>query len=392
VAIEGPLKELGLHDVFQLLDLSRKTGMMRVTSHLRNNEGMVAFDRGAIVYAEIRSNPVRIGELLVRAGRITEAELEKARALQTQEREQFAMVPRRLGQILLSMGVLSERDLLKQVEFQVTEVAFELLSWQEGFFSFAEGPLSGVPADAMVKIRTETVLMEGARRIDEWSRIEGHIPHLGVVPTLAPAHEGAAGDMALLDLLPGEWEVLAQVDGDRDVRGIARALARSEFEVARVLFGLVSTGVVALTDPGHDRRARASGGGDAAALLAAAEGRLQGGDIAAAKEAALAAAALRPGEPKVHMLLARAHLKENRVNDAMEEAKRAVRLDPLSMDGHRIYGLTLVAGGRFADAGEQFSQWERLATDETPAADRDTVASAKAATHQLAQLLGGVRG
>ena len=51
MAIEGPLKELGLHDVFQLLDLSRKTGVMRVTSHLRNNEGMVAFDGGAIVFA-----------------------------------------------------------------------------------------------------------------------------------------------------------------------------------------------------------------------------------------------------------------------------------------------------------------------------------------------------
>src|SRR5260221_11332430 len=107
------------------------------------------------------------------------------------------MAPRRIGQILVSMGVLSERDLLKQVEFQVTEVAFELLSWQEGFFSFAEGPLSGGPADAMVKIRTETVLMEGARRIDEWSRIEGHIPHLGGVPVPAPSDGG--GHMGLLD-------------------------------------------------------------------------------------------------------------------------------------------------------------------------------------------------
>src|SRR3954464_8030104 len=147
--IEGPLKELGLHDVFQLLDLSRKTGVMRVTSHLRNNEGMVAFDGGSIVYAEIRSSPVRIGELLVRAGRITEEELERARAMQQQEREQFTTAPRRIGQILLGMGVLSERDLKKQVEFQICEVVFELLSWQEGFFSFSEGPISGVPSDAM---------------------------------------------------------------------------------------------------------------------------------------------------------------------------------------------------------------------------------------------------
>ena len=39
MAIEGPLKELGIHDVFQLLDLSRKTGTLRVTSELRDNDG-----------------------------------------------------------------------------------------------------------------------------------------------------------------------------------------------------------------------------------------------------------------------------------------------------------------------------------------------------------------
>jgi hypothetical protein len=384
VAIEGPLKELGLHDVFQLLDLSRKTGVMRVTSHLRNNEGMVAFDGGAIVYAEMRSNPMRIGELLVRAGRITEADLERARAVQ--EREQGS---RRLGQVLVSMGVLTERDLLRQVEFQVTEAVFELLSWQEGFFSFAEGALAGVPADAMVRIRTESVLMEGARRIDEWSRIEGHIPHLGVVPMLAPAD--ATGEMAQLDLLPAEWEVLAQVDGARDVREIARELARSDFEIARTLFGLVATGVLILRE-GDVRRPRASVGGDAGALLSAAELRLEGGDVAAAKEAALAAGALLPGEKRVHLLLARALLREHRPAEAIEEARRAVRLDPRSLDAYRWCALALAASGRFAEAVEQFTQWERLATPATPDDERETVMAAKAATHLLAELVGGARG
>jgi len=384
MAIEGPLKELGLHDVFQLLDLSRKTGVMRVTSHLRNNEGMVAIDGGNIVYAEIRSNPVRIGDLLVKTGRITEADLERARAAQEKEHN-----TRRLGQVLVSMGALTERDLMRQVEFQVTEVVFELLSWQEGFFSFAEGPLLGVPADAMVKIRTESILMEGARRIDEWSRIESHIPHLGVIPMLAAAGDG---DQILMDLLPAEWEVLAQVDGESDVRGIAGKLTRSEFEVARTLFGLVATGIVSLKDPGVDRRKRESVGGDAGALIEAAEGRLLSGDVAAAREAALAAAAMMPGEPRVHLILARAHLKEHQVAEAVEEARRAVRLDPLSMDGHRWFALALAAAGRFAESVEQFTQWERLADANTAEADRDVIGSAKAATQLLAQLLGGARG
>ena len=46
MAIEGPLRELGIHDVFQLLDLSRKTGVLSVISELRDNEGRVYFDGG----------------------------------------------------------------------------------------------------------------------------------------------------------------------------------------------------------------------------------------------------------------------------------------------------------------------------------------------------------
>lgn len=68
--IEGPLKELQIHDVFQLLDLGRKTGVLRVTSELRQNAGVVYFDGGGVIAAEIRSNPHQLGALLVRGGKV----------------------------------------------------------------------------------------------------------------------------------------------------------------------------------------------------------------------------------------------------------------------------------------------------------------------------------
>src|SRR5438094_5706651 len=108
---------------------------------------------------------------------------------------------RRLGEILVSLGALTRRELQRQVRFQIEEVVFEVMSWREGYFSFTEGPLSDVATETAVRIPTEALLMEGARRIDEWSRIESRIPHLGVVPTLAPPAGGAEGE---LDLLPPE--------------------------------------------------------------------------------------------------------------------------------------------------------------------------------------------
>lgn len=384
MAIEGPLRELGLHDVFQLLDLSRKTGMLRITSHLRDNEGTVFFESGAIVFAGIRSNPHRIGERLVEGGRITVEELGHARAVQQREGGR-----RRLGQILVEMGALTPRELEQEVERHIEEAVFELLSWREGSFSFAEGApgAAGPPADARVQLPTEKVLMEGARRIDEWSRIETRVPHLGVVPALAPLDPDGA--TTLLDLHPSEWEVLAEVDAQRDLRLIAAALQVSEFDVARTVFGLVTTGVVELRDPVARRQPRASVGDDSDALIAAAEVRLEAGDVEAARDAAQSALALRPDEPRVHLVLGRAQLALGLYGEAVEACRRAIRLAPDYADAHRWCGFALAATGRFRDARETWERWEQLVDGRADETERRQVAEACAAAAAFERMLGG---
>ncbi len=197
--IEGPLRELGLPDVFQLLELSRKTGVLRVTSRLRDDEGQVFFDRGRVVQAALRSKP------------------------------------------FTSVEASSEREHDRKARGQIEEAVFELLSWREGTFSFEERPIPEVAADSRVRIPTESLLMESARRIDEWSLIADKVPHAGVVPLLADV---AGEHESQLDLLPHEWEVLSLIDGRRDLAAISGALNRAEFETAKVVYGLVTTGVV----------------------------------------------------------------------------------------------------------------------------------------------------
>src|SRR5436309_14223233 len=302
--IEGPLRELGIHDVFQLLDLSRKTGALRVTSELRNNAGMISFEGGAIIAAEIRSNPHPIGALLLRTGKIGEADIHRARDMQVRQADK-----RRLAEILVAIGALTRRELERQVRFQIEEVVFEVMSWREGYFSFTEGLPDEVPADATVRIPTEALLMEGARRIDEWSRIESRIPHLGVIPTLAPPAGGAEGE---LDLLPPEWEMLAMIDGERDLRTIASERGRSELEVAKTLCGLESPGMVWLVDPGTARRERATLTSDLAELVARAEAALGRRELEEARTLAEQAAGVHPHDPTVHLLLGRIDLAAGR--------------------------------------------------------------------------------
>ena len=236
MAIEGPLRELGIHDVFQLLDLSRKTGALRVTSDLRDDEGVVLFDGGRVIHASVRSHPTSIERILRHAGKVSDADLAVAASLESLPGEG-------LGERLVRAGVITQRELERQLRLAIESVVFELLSWQEGFFSFEERAVADVPLDARIRISTESLLMEGARRIDEWSRIADKVPHLGVVPMLAPVEDDRA---SVLDLLPHEWEVLMMIDATRDLRAIAAALGRSEFEIAKIAYGLVSTGVVEL--------------------------------------------------------------------------------------------------------------------------------------------------
>jgi len=375
MAIEGPLRELGIHDVFQLLDLSRKTGVLRVTSDLRHNEGTVHFETGTIVFAEIRSNPHPLGALLLRTGKITEADLERARDMQTRQGD-----ARLLGQILVALGAISPRELERQMRFQIEEVVFEMMSWHEGFFSFGEEPV--VVAEDAVRIRTEALLMEGARRIDEWSRIEKRIPHLGVVPQLAPALDGEAGQ---LDILPAEWEILALIEGTRDVRTLATELGRSDFDVAKTLFGLESAGVVTLVDQGPARPERGSTTAHLAELVARAEDALVRKDLGRARAEGEQAAALFPHDATVQLLLGRIHLAAARPGDAGDALRRALHLDPLLVAAHRVLGYALVASGRFAEAVEQWDQWERLASrSDAETAQLEQVRRAKAAAQTLA--------
>jgi hypothetical protein len=376
VTIEGPLRELDIHDVFQLLDLGRKTGMLRITSSLRQNAGTVHFEEGKVTGAVIESNPHPLGRLLVRSARVSEAEITRARALQD------AHPGKRLGERLIEMGVLTRRELDRQVRAQVEEVVFELMSWSEGYFSFEEGVRGQSPAEAEFRIAPESLLMEAARRIDEWSRFETRIPHLGVVARLVPDAEADG----VLDLLPAEWEVLAAVDGHRDVRTIAAELGKSDFEVARTLFGLTSAGLVAVQEPAAPGPA---GGRDSAIILAEVEEYLSLGDVVAAQVAAEEAVLALPEEGHAHLVLGRTLLAAGRPAEARSALLRALGLDPGSAPVLRHLGLALACLGQFAEADAVWERWERAdGRSANEGAHADEVARLREAVHVLTHAAG----
>jgi cytochrome c-type biogenesis protein CcmH/NrfG len=354
MAIEGPLRELGIHDVFQLLDLSRKTGVLRVASELRDDEGVVHFDSGRVVHAHVRSKSVPLELVLLQSGKITKDDLESARAKRTNGRATADLVD-----LLVENGAVAQKEIERQLRMQIESVVFELMSWREGFFSFEERAAADLTnsREARIRVSTESLLMEGARRIDEWSRIADKVPSLAVVPVLAPVRDGGHGSQ--LDLLPPEWEVLSMIDGARDLRAIAGTLGRAEFDIARVVYGLVTTGVVEVRTP--DRITPIVDVHGTEPALEQARAAFTRGAVEEALTATRAVLAKEPNNTCAHLLAARALTALNRRDEVVDELRRAVRADPLTPEVHLELGFAAVYVGDFAAARSSWEHYLRLA-------------------------------
>jgi hypothetical protein len=349
MAIEGPLQELSLSDVFQLLDLSRKTGTLTVRSDRRRYPGIVRFDRGAIVSAEYPGAGGRMGNLLLRAGKATESDIASAQAAQKER----PGTP--LGSMLLELGLVSEMDVKRQLRFQIQETVFELVRWTEGYFRFEETP----PFDGgrvSLRVPTESLLMEAARRIDEWSTLEKKIPHLGLVPSLVLAEGETA---PTLDLKPVEWEVLSEIDGVRSLRDIAREVGRSEFDVGKIVFGLLSTGVVTLDEAPETPSPETSALSAGRALDEAAR-QLDEKHYGAALQQLEQIGEGASADPRLHLLAGRALAGQQRWSEAVEALGRAAQLDPLATETWVHLGAAAMHTGQLARAEEAWRTYLKL--------------------------------
>jgi len=191
--IEGSLREVALADVLQLLELGRKTGILHVTDPVAGRRAHVTLVQGRIRDAVID------GELPARADR------------------------------------------------QVREVAIELLGWSSG--RFAVEPLDDAAAPTRgTTVGVDSVLMEAARRADEWARLADRVPGAHATPRLAPVAPHAAP----VALAPEEWEVLAYADGVADLRAIAARSGRDLLAVAAAVHRLVGEGLLTVTRDAGD--------------------------------------------------------------------------------------------------------------------------------------------
>ena len=229
MAIKGSLKEASLPDVIQLLFLGRRTGCLALAD--QHNFGTIYLDEGQIVYASIVNRRDRLGDILLRKGRISADQLQKAIEVQNGDRQH------KLGEILVGLGSLSRAELEEYMQLQIEEAVYYLFTWTSGTFNFEAG-VRPEREDFLVRISPEALLLEGARRVDEWSLIEKKIPSFDLIFSVDHQHISQSAPT-----LSGEQQrLLRLIDGSRDVRQLIDDSGMVEFEVGKALYGLITAG------------------------------------------------------------------------------------------------------------------------------------------------------
>lgn len=125
-------------------------------------------------------------------------------------------------------------------ELHGEEAVYELAIWSEGDFVFT--PERQAPTESIKKSNTN-LLMEAARRIDEWRLLSKKIPSTRLVPVFTNSATTTS-----VSLTPQEWSLICKIDERRTIDEIAAGLGTNAFETSKLLYGLITSGLVALKE------------------------------------------------------------------------------------------------------------------------------------------------
>jgi hypothetical protein len=197
--------------------------------------------QGRLVNSSSLGKPRRLGQLLVAHGLVERSVVEDALLQQSKTDP-----PQMLGHVLLERGVVTTDQLRQAIRLQLEEEMWDLFSLADGSFKF-EHRKEDTLGEALVEMEVEPLIMEGTRRLDEWSYIVKNIPNDEVVPALCPPGDDGI-DREALHVNENEWRVLSLVNGFYNVGSLAMRSGIGRFETFRVLNALLASGVVKLRE------------------------------------------------------------------------------------------------------------------------------------------------
>jgi hypothetical protein len=234
--IEGDIDACSLPNLLYTACATRETGVLRLNRG--DSEKLVYIRDGNIIFAGSNDRDDRLGQVLLRAAKV---DLESL----TSATERSIKDGKRLGTVLVENGWLQPQDLVWGVIAQVEEILFSVFEWTSGSYQLRLGDL---PTREVITLNVNSadILMRGIRRVDSWYRIQEAIGTLDTVFRQAP---GVALSAFKITLSEEELSLLASLDRPSSLREICRFSPIPDFEVGRILWGFLVTGLIVRTNP-----------------------------------------------------------------------------------------------------------------------------------------------
>jgi tetratricopeptide (TPR) repeat protein len=199
-----------------------------------DKEAKVVFKEGAVCFASIyEGSPKSINELLSEWGVL---DVESSAKLSKKLKKYKNLIDAIDGE-----GITPRNHIENFLSNRVRETVFEIFKWDEGEYRFDEEKLEE-KSEVLVPLNTENLILEGARRIDEWSNIRSKVPSKHSVFRFCTENQ----EDHQLNLKPKEWEILSLIDGKRTVKEVTDAVGGDLFTTSKLIYGLIVMDIIEL--------------------------------------------------------------------------------------------------------------------------------------------------
>ncbi len=322
--LQGSLHQTALTSVIHDLYLDKSSGLLLVSTEKISKR--VYFEEGSIIFASSDLIEDRLGEFLIRKGKITRSDFDLAYQL-------MQNLQQRLGATLVQMGYLSDEEMREGVTEQIIAIIGSLFAWSSGVYVF-DDHAPRADDDILVDLSTANVILDGARLLTDFETIRGSLGELGAV--LRHAEDGLEFQQEL-NFTPEEAFLLSRVDGLSTITEMVSLSPLGEDETLRCMNGLLAAGILekevreAPSAPARDQATRAKRTTESPARIERAEPSVE-----------VPANPSLPSVSRSNLELAEVYYQEgqqsfaaNRYSDAVQSLREAARLDPFKIEYHR---------------------------------------------------------
>ncbi len=260
MAFKGTLKEFKVPDILQLISLQKKTGILTFNS----SDGFITliFEEGFVIGIDAfpKKLEMRVGNVFVKQGLISEEMLQRALAIQKRTGQ-------KIGEILTGMGLIGEQTIPDALKTQATQIVLSLFNWKKGEYNFKVMDTIDSQLRSLQPIAVDNLIMEGVQMLDEWPLIKRVISSDDLVfePELLGTKKinviseyddepSSHGNEQVVNLSETEVNLLKYVNGTNTVKDIVEMGLFTEYRIYKNLFNLVNKGLI--------RKKEKTGGGD----------------------------------------------------------------------------------------------------------------------------------